>query len=101
MFDVLKKTLLTGVGLTLLTKDKVEEMAREFAKSANLSADKGQEFVNEAVARAKQGRAELEATVQRIACETLQKANMASRDDIAQLAARLEKIEQALAAKSA
>ena len=101
MIDLLKKTLLTGIGLTLMTKDKAEEIARELAKSANLSADKGQELVNEAVARAKKGREELDATVQRIVRETLQKANLATRDDMTQLAARLEKIEQTLGSKSA
>jgi polyhydroxyalkanoate synthesis regulator phasin len=99
MIDLLKKTLLTGVGLGLLTKDKVEEVAREIAKAANLSSDKGQEFVDEAVARAKKGREDLEATVQRMVKESLHKANLSTRDDVAELTARLERIEQALAAK--
>jgi polyhydroxyalkanoate synthesis regulator phasin len=101
MIDVLKKTLLAGVGLTLMTKDKVEELARELAKSANLSADKGQEFVNEAVARAKKGREEFDALVQRTVNEALKRANVPTRDDLARLDARLEKLEQALASKSA
>ena len=99
MIDLLKKTLLTGVGLGLLTKDKVEEVAREIAKAANLSSDKGQEFVDEAVARAKKGREDLEATVQKFVKESLRKANLATHDDLTQLTARLERIEQALAAK--
>jgi len=99
MIDLLKKTLLTGVGMGLLTKDKVEEVAREIAKAANLSSDKGQEFVNEAVARAKKGREDLEATVQKFVKESLRKANLTTHDDLAQLTARLERIEQALAAK--
>jgi polyhydroxyalkanoate synthesis regulator phasin len=101
MFDLMKKTLLTGVGLTLMTKDKVEELARDIAKSAQLSADKGQEFVDEAVARAKKGREEFDALVQRTVKELLKQANLPSRDDFAQLGARLEKLEQSLANRSA
>ena len=100
MLDLMKKTLLAGVGLTLMTKDKVEEIAREIAKSANLSADKGQDFVNEAVARAKKGREEFDALVQRTVHDAVRKANLPSRDDITQLAARLGKLEQILASKS-
>ena len=100
MIEALKKTLLAGVGLTLMTKDKVEEVAQEIAKAANLSADKGQAFVDEAVARAKKGRAELDATIQRTVQDTLKKTNLATRDDVAALTARLEKLEQALADKS-
>lgn len=98
MIDVLKKTFLTGVGLTLMTKDKVEEVAREIAKSAKLSADKGQEFVDEAVARAERGRADLNATVQRLVSDALRKANVPTREEIEALAARIEKHEQSAAA---
>ncbi|MEW6197440.1 MAG: phasin family protein [Planctomycetota bacterium] len=96
MIDLIKKTLLAGVGMTLMTADKVEQVAREIANAAQLSADKGQEFVDEAVARAKKGRQELEATVQRVVRQTLEKANLPTRDDVAQLTARIEKLEQRL-----
>lgn len=32
MFDIIKKVMLTGVGLAAMTKDKVEEVARDLAK---------------------------------------------------------------------
>jgi len=56
--------------------------------------------VDEAVARAKKGRAELDATIQRMVQDTLKKTNLATRDDVAALTARLEKLAQALADKS-
>lgn len=96
MIDLIKKTLLAGVGMTLMTADKVEQVAREIANAAQLSADKGQEFVDEAVARAKKGRQELEATVQRVVRQALEKANLPTRDDVAQLAARIDELEQRL-----
>ena len=96
MIDLMKKTLLAGVGLTLMTKDKVEEVARDIAKSAQLSADKGQEFIDEAVARAKKGRDELNAMVQRAVTEAVKRANLPTRDDSARLAARGETLVQNL-----
>jgi polyhydroxyalkanoate synthesis regulator phasin len=96
VLDLMKKTLLAGVGLTLMTKDKVEEVARDIAKTAQLSADKGQEFVDEAVARAKKTREDLDAMVQRAVDNAVKKAKLASHDDLAQLSARLEKLEQSL-----
>jgi polyhydroxyalkanoate synthesis regulator phasin len=101
MIDAVKKMLLAGVGITLMTKDKVEELAREVAKSAQLSTEKGQEFIDEAVARAKKGRAELDALVQRAVNDAVKRANLPSGDDIARLTARLERLEQVLASKSA
>ncbi|MEW6251567.1 MAG: phasin family protein [Planctomycetota bacterium] len=96
MFEVIKKTLLAGIGMGLMTRDKVEELAREIAKSADLSAEKGQAFVDEAVARARKSRTELEATVQRILTDTLRKADVPTRDDLARLSARIEQLEQRL-----
>jgi len=93
MIDLLKKTLLTGVGLTLMTKDKVEELAREIANTTQMSADKGQDFVNEAVARAQKGRAEFDATVQRLVQDALRKANVPTREEFDGLRARIEQHE--------
>ena len=90
MIDLLKKTLLAGIGMTLMTKDKAEELAREIVKSAQLSADKGEEFVKEAVKRAERGRVDLEATIQRIVDETIKRTHLATRDDIVKLNARID-----------
>ncbi len=99
MFDVMEKMFLAGVGMTLLAKDKVEEMAREVAKSADLSREKGQEFVEEAVARAKKGREELDALVKRAVNDAVSKGNLATRKDIAELHERLARLEQMLSPK--
>jgi polyhydroxyalkanoate synthesis regulator phasin len=99
MLDVMKKMLLAGVGMTLLTKDKVEELAREVAKSADLSREKGQEFIDEAVARAKKGREELNGLVERAVNEAVGRANLPTRKDIAELQARLARLEQMLTPK--
>lgn len=95
MIDLMKKTLLTGVGLTLMTKDKVEEMARDLANTAGMSAEKGQEFVNEAVARAEKGRQDLEAQVHDLVDQAIKRANLPTRDEVDALCARIEQLEQA------
>ncbi len=93
MFDLIKKAMLTGVGLAVTSKEKVEEMAREMAESAKLSSEKGQEFVDEVVGRSEKVRAELEDMVQTAVKEALKKADLPSREDIAGLQKRLEQIE--------
>jgi polyhydroxyalkanoate synthesis regulator phasin len=97
MFDLIKKTLLTGVGLAVLSKEKAEEMARDIADAAKLSSDKGQEFVDEVVGRSEKMRKELEETVQRAVNDSLKRTNLPTRDDIAQLRARIEELERTLA----
>ena len=100
MIDVIKKTMLMGVGLAAMTKDKVEEYARDLADSAKLSSEKGKAFVEEVVGRAEQAREDLESTVQAAVNDQLKKTALLTRDDIAELTARIEQLEQKLASKS-
>ncbi len=95
MIDLMKKTFLTGVGLSLMTKDKVEQVARDIANSAQMTSDKGQEFINEAIARAEQGRADLESTVYDMVQDALKKADVPTRAEFDQLAARVSQLEAA------
>lgn len=100
MIDLMKKTLLTGVGLAALTADKVEELAREFVKSAQLSSEKGQEFIKEVTQRAEKARTDLEATVRRVVNDSLRKTDLATHDDVSRLEARIAELERKLNAKS-
>jgi polyhydroxyalkanoate synthesis regulator phasin len=100
MIELFKKTMLMGVGLAAMTKDRVEEMAREVAKSADMSADKGQQFVREVLDRAEKARDDFESTVQKAVNDNLRKTDLPTRDDIERLNARLERLEQTLASKS-
>jgi polyhydroxyalkanoate synthesis regulator phasin len=100
MFDLIKKTMLMGVGLAVMSKERAEAMAREVADTAKLSSEKGQEFVNEVVGKSEKMRQELEETVQRVVNENLKRTNLPTRDDIAQLRARIDELERNLAAHS-
>ena len=97
MFDLIKKAMLTGVGLAVMSKEKAEALARELAETAKLSSEKGQEFVDEVVGKSEKMKKDLEDRVQRIVNDTLQRTDLPTRDDIAQLRARVEELERTLA----
>lgn len=99
MIDMLNKAFLTGIGLAALTAEKAEEMAKEFAKTAQLSGEKGKEFVNEVVARSDKARHDLEGVIQRVTAESLKRMNIPTRDDIEKLSDRIAELERALASK--
>jgi polyhydroxyalkanoate synthesis regulator phasin len=60
MFDIIKKTMLTGVGLAAMTKDKVEELAKELAEKGKLSEKEGRDLVDELLKKSEQARKDLE-----------------------------------------
>ena len=47
MLNLIKKTMLTGVGLAGLTKNKVEKLAKELAKKGKLSEKEGKKLVDD------------------------------------------------------
>ena len=61
MIDLIKKTLLTGVGLAVMTKDKVEELGRDLVSQAKLSESEGREFVDSLMNQAESARSEFDA----------------------------------------
>ena len=98
MIEIVKKTMFAGIGLAAMTKDKIEELAQDVAKSAELPAERGQQFVEEVMDRAETARKDLEEKIHRVVNESIRKSNLATRDDLHRLNARVEELEQKLGA---
>lgn len=93
MFDLIKKTMLAGVGLAVMSKEKAEAAAKEIAESAKLSSEKGQEFVDEVVGKSEKMRKDFEEIVAKAVSDALKKADVANRDDLAALNKRVDDLE--------
>jgi polyhydroxyalkanoate synthesis regulator phasin len=59
MIDLIKKTLLAGVGLAAMTKDKVEELAEELTEEGELSEKEAKELLNDLLKRSKRAKKDL------------------------------------------
>ena len=94
MFDLIKKTLLAGLGLAVLTKEKVEELAKEMAEKGKLTEKEGKELVDSLLRRAEEARNELEAKIHGHVQDAVKKLNLATKGDIEELAARIDELRQ-------
>ena len=92
MFDLIKKTLLTGVGLAVMTKDKVEELGKEFASQAKLSELEGKEFVDHLLKQSETARKEFESRINSAVQKAVSGLNLASKDEVAKLSAKVEEL---------
>jgi polyhydroxyalkanoate synthesis regulator phasin len=45
MMDLLKRGILTGIGIASLTKDKIEELAEKIIEESKLSEEEGRKLV--------------------------------------------------------
>ena len=89
MIDLLKKTVLAGIGATVTTKEKIESVLGEYVEKGKLSTNEAKslaERINE------DGRQEFESAKHEVSArinEFLKKGNFASREDLAALEKRL------------
>ena len=96
MIDLIKKTLLTGVGLAVMTKDKVEELGRDLVSQAKLSEAEGREFVDNLVQQSETARSEFETRINSVVKKTIEGLNLVHKDEVAKLQQRIEALEAEL-----
>ena len=92
MFEIIKKTLLTGVGLAVMTKDKVEELGKELASQAKLSENEGKEFVDHLIKQSETARKDFESRVNSAVQKAVSNLNLASKEEVAKLSSRVEEL---------
>ena len=93
MFDLLKKATLMGIGITSMTKDKIEELTKEIVKEGNLSEEEGKKLVEDLLKQSDEARKDLESRVEKLVKSALKKLDIPSRADVGKLQARIKKLE--------
>ncbi len=93
MFDLIKRTMLTGVGLAAMTKDKVEELAEELTKEGELSEKEAKELVEDLLKRSKQAKKDLNKKMEDVVTKVLKKMDVATKKEIARLDKKIKNIK--------
>ena len=76
MFNIIKKSMLTGIGLALIAKDEVEDLAREFVKKGKMSESEGMKFLEDLQKRYEKTQKKLEDRIQEAVKEFMKKADV-------------------------
>ena len=95
MLDAIHKMFLAGVGMVAMTKDKIDEHVKELVEKGKLSETEGREIADEMLKKSRQAKDDLEKQVEKQVQQTLQALQIASKEDIEKLTARIEKLEAA------
>lgn len=94
MIDLIKKTMLAGIGATVVTKEKLEAAMQDWVKQGKVSTEEARQY---AAKLADEGRKEWETTSQELSeriRDLLHKADYARRTDVAALEARVKALEE-------
>ncbi|GBC62836.1 hypothetical protein DENIS_3820 [Desulfonema ishimotonii] len=100
MLEMLKKSMLTGIGLALKTRDEVEELARDWSKKQKMSEEDGRKFLDEMMDKYDSSVDKLEERVEKAVRDVLKKTSIATRDEVDELRAEIALLRTAVNVRS-
>ncbi len=94
MPDLIKKTILAGLGALSLTREKAEEITKDLVKRGEVAKTDEAKFVKDLMKRAEKNRGEVEKKIEKIVEKTLIKLNVPTRKELDALKARVDKLSK-------
>lgn len=95
MLEMLKKSMLTGIGMALKTRDEVESLAKDWANRQKMSEEDGRKFLDDLMKKYDSSVDKLEDRVEEIVKKVLAKINIATKDEVSALQEAIDRIRSA------
>lgn len=97
MSDLFKKAISLGVGLTIVSKEKVEKVVEELVKRGELAPSESKALVDRLIERGEEERGMLKSVVQEQVQRVLKEMKVPVQNDIDELEGRIAVLERRLA----
>jgi polyhydroxyalkanoate synthesis regulator phasin len=99
MLNLIKKSLLTGIGLALIAKDEVEDLARELAQKGQMSEKEGGKFIKDLQERYDDTQKKLEEKVETAVKEFMKRADVVTTDELKGLKKEIRDLKKAISVR--
>ena len=96
MLDLMRKTMLTGIGLALLAKDEMEDLAKEVVEKGKMTEKDGKKFLEELQQRYEEVQSKLEDRVEKTVKDFLKKADVVTSDDLKAIKKEIRELKKAV-----
>ena len=93
MFDLIKKSMLTGIGLALKTWDEVEDLVNDLQKKGEMSETEGRKFLDEARKRYEETQEKLEKRIESSVKDFLKKTQIVTTDELKELKKEIRELK--------
>ncbi len=97
MIDVVKKMLLTGVGVAALSKEKIEDLARDLAEKGKMTEQEGKALVDQLLTSSDEARQDLQKQIEAKVQVVLEKMDLAKKSEVDALKLEIEELKKAAA----
>jgi polyhydroxyalkanoate synthesis regulator phasin len=92
--DTLRKIGLFGIGIVVLTQEKLEEFTQEMIKKGEMNREEGKNFVIDILLEKDRQLKEIEEKISNKVKDTIENSGVATKKDIQALEKRLEILEK-------
>ena len=96
MLNIIKKSMLTGIGLALIAKDEVEELAKELVKKGQMSETEGLRFLDDLQKRYDETQKKLEEKVEKAVRDFMKRADVVTGDELKGLKKEIRDLKKAV-----
>ena len=96
MLDLAKRVILTGVGLGLVAKDKIDEAIQRICEENELTEEESRKLAKELLDETKEARQKLTDLINKATKEVLTSLDIPSRQEFAELDERVRTLEELL-----
>ncbi len=93
MFELVKKSMLAGIGLALKTWDEVEDMVKDLQKKGEMSEAEGRKFLDEIQKKYEQTQEKLEKRVEQTVKDFLKKSSLVTTDELKELKKEIRELK--------
>jgi len=96
VIDLIKKTMMAGIGLALKTRDEVEELVNDLIKKGNMNEQEGKKFLDELLNRYDEAKQKMEDRVEKMVKDFLKKADVVTGDELKALKKEIRDLKKAV-----
>ncbi len=96
MFELLEKTVLTGLGALAMSQKKAEEMAADLKEKYKLSEEEGKAFLEKLQSFSKESRDKITEMAEAEVRKVIDRAGLVPKSDYDELVKRVSALEQKL-----
>ena len=100
MIDLIKKTMMAGIGLALKTRDEAEDLVKDLVKRGNMSEQEGKKFLDDLLKRYDEARDKLEERVEANVKKFLKKADIVTGDELKALKKEIRELKKAISSQA-
>jgi len=94
MKEIFKKGILTGIGIGLMTIDKIKEVANKIAEELKLTEEEARKLAEELIEQSKDTREKINIIIDNQIKTAIEKLNLVSRKDFERLEKKIEELEK-------